>query len=139
MKKMLYTKKLDEQIISHEDHMLALYLEKIKGYEPLFEENGVSLKAGLMWSYFPNDNAGFQRTPFRNGYRCYVYCAVLKDGTEVHVDSADGEADYYPLSAQWMISSVFRSFFKLHVTLYEDMEDLETDLNGFLTQLRCAG
>ena len=30
MKKMIYTKELDEQIISHEDHMLALYLEKIK-------------------------------------------------------------------------------------------------------------
>lgn len=37
MKKMIYTKELDEQIISHEDHMLALYLEKIKEYKPLFE------------------------------------------------------------------------------------------------------
>ena len=44
MKKMIYTKELDEQIIFHEDHMLALYLEKIKEYKPLFEENGVSLK-----------------------------------------------------------------------------------------------
>ena len=32
--------------------MLALYLEKIKEYKPLFEENGVSLKTGLMWSCF---------------------------------------------------------------------------------------
>lgn len=139
MKKMIYTKELDEQIIFHEDHMLAMYLEKIKEYKPLFEENGVSLKTGLMWSCFPNDTAGFQRTPFQNGYQCYVYCTVLKDGKEVQIDSADGEADYYPLSAQWMISSVFRSFFKLHVTLYEDTDDPETDLNWFLAQLRRAG
>ena len=85
MKKMIYTKELDEQIISHEDHMLALYLEKIKEYKPLFEENGVSLKTGLMWSCFPNDTAGFQRTPFQNGYQCYVYCTVLKDGKEVQI------------------------------------------------------
>jgi len=32
MKKMIYTRELDEQIIFHEDHMLALYLEKIKEY-----------------------------------------------------------------------------------------------------------
>ena len=57
MKKMIYTKELDEQIIFHEDHMLALYLEKIKEYKPLFEENGVSLKTGLMWSCFPGTSA----------------------------------------------------------------------------------
>ena len=51
MKKMIYTKELDEQIIFHEDHMLALYLEKIKEYKPLFEENGVSLKTGLIFFF----------------------------------------------------------------------------------------
>lgn len=67
MKKMIYTKELDEQIISHEDHMLALYLEKIKEYKPLFEENGVSLKTGLMWSCFPNDTAGFKERLSKTG------------------------------------------------------------------------
>ena len=108
MKKMIYTKELDEQIIFHEDHMLALYLEKIKEYKPLFEENGVSLKTGLMWSCFPNDTAGFQRTPFQNGYQCYVYCTVLKDGKEVQIDSADGEADYSNIMLRCMRTRMIR-------------------------------
>lgn len=37
MKKMVYTNKIDNEIIFHENNMLALYLEKAKKYMPFFE------------------------------------------------------------------------------------------------------
>ena len=55
MKKMVYTNKIDDEIIFHENNMLALYLEKAKKYMPFFEKSGYSLKVGLMWKYFPRD------------------------------------------------------------------------------------
>ena len=136
MKKMVYTNKMDDEIIFHENNMLALYLEKIKKYMPLFEESGYSLKVGLMWKYFPRDTVILQRGSFQNGYQCYVYCVVQKDGNEVRIGSIDGEADYYPLSTAWMISSIFRKFFKLNAELYANTDDADADLNDFLSQLK---
>ena len=136
MKKMTYTKRIDNLIISHENNMLALYIKKVKRYMPLFEKSGYSLKVGLMWKYFPKETVILQRETFKNGYQCYVYCEVQKDGEEVCVDCVDGEADYYSLSTAWMISSIFRKFFKLDVELYENTDDADVDLNDFLTQLK---
>lgn len=78
MKKMVYTNKIDDEIIFHENNMLALYLEKAKKYMPFFEKSGYSLKVGLMWKYFPRDTIILQRGSFQNGYQCYVYCVVQK-------------------------------------------------------------
>ena len=136
MKKMVYTNKIDDEIIFHENNMFALYLEKIKKYIPLFEESGYSLKVGLMWKYFPRDTVILQRGSFQNGYQCYVYCVVQKNGNEVRIDSIDGEADYYALSTAWMISSIFRKFFKLNTELYDNTNDVDADLKDFLAQLR---
>ncbi len=133
---MKYTKKIDDLIISHENNMLALYIERAKKYMPLFEKSGYSLKVGLMWKCFPEETVVFQRETFKNGYQCYVYCEVQKDGKEVCVECVDGEVDYYSLSASWMISSIFRSFFKLNVELYENTDDADMDLNDFLAQLK---
>ena len=130
---MVYTKGIDNQIISHENQMLVLYNKKIKKYMPLFEENGYYLKMGLMWKYFPRDTVILQRGRFQNGYECYVYCVVQKDGNEVRVDAIDGEADYYPLSTAWMVSSIVRKFFKLKVELYANTD---ADLSDFASQLK---
>lgn len=135
MKKMVYTNKIDDEIIFHENNMLALYLEKAKKYMPFFEESGYSLKVGLMWKYFPRDTIILQRGSFQNGYQCYVYCVVQKDGNEVRIGSIDGEADYYPLSTAWMVSSIFGKFFKLNAELYANTGDEDADLNDFLSQL----
>lgn len=136
MKKMVYTNKIDDEIIFHENNMLALYLEKIKKYVPLFEKSGYSLKVGLMWKYFPRDTVILQRGNFQNGYQCYVYCVVQKDGKEVHIGSFDAEADYYSLSTAWMISSISRKLFKLNAELYANTDDADADLNDFLSQLK---
>ena len=135
MKRMRYTDQIDGEIISHENRMLAVYLKKIKKYEPFFAESGCSLQVGLMWQYFPKDTVMYQRVDFRNGYQCYVYCVVQKGGNEVYVDSADGEAGYYSLSAAWMISSISRRNFRLCAELYTDTDDADADLNAFLPQV----
>lgn len=135
MKELVYTGKIDGQIIHHEGHMLALYTEAIKKYIPFFNEYGCSLKVGLMWELLPGDIVSFQRGVFQNGYRCYVYCAVQKDNKDVHIVSTDGEADYYSLSTAWMVSSISRKFCKLTVSLFVSIDDVDTDLRGFLSQL----
>lgn len=136
MKKIVYTNNTVDEIISHENNMLALYLEKIKKYRPLFEKSGCSLKVGLMWRHFSQDVVMLQRGSFQNGYQCYVYCIVQKDGNEDRIDSIDGEADFYPLSTAWIISSIFRKFFKLNVELYANTDDADADLKDFLSQLK---
>lgn len=66
-----------------------------------------------------------------------VLCVLCssKDGNEVRIGSIDGEADYYPLSTAWMVSSIFGKFFKLNVELYANTDDADADLNDFLSQL----
>ena len=138
MEKMIYTNSIDNEIIVHENKMLALCLEKANQYKTLFWERGYSLQLGLMWKHFSKDPITLQRTKFQNGYQCYVYCVVQKDGDDVCISSFDGETDYYILSTAWMISSIFRSIFKLKVELYENTDDVDTDLNDFLSQLNLA-
>lgn len=136
MKKMVYTKEIDDVIISHEKNVLALYLERLEDYRPLFEEHGYSLKVNLCWLYFPKPAVMLQRGNFKNGYSCYVTCAVQKYGKDVDVPSTDGEVDYYTLSAAWGVSSICRNFFKLTVSLWDDIDDdLDDDLNDFLSRL----
>ena len=48
----------------------------------------------------------------------------------------DGEADYYSLSATWMVSSIERDFFKTKVSLYSDTDDIENDMKEMF-QLLC--
>ncbi len=138
MKKKIYTKAIDNEIIVYENNMLALYLEKINKYKPYFEKYGCSLKVGLMWKHFSKDATILKRASFQNGYQCYVYCAVQKDGTDVCISSFDDDVDYYPLSTAWIITSIFRNFFKLRVELYDNTNDVETYLNDFLSHLMCA-
>ncbi len=136
MKKMVYTNTIDNEIIAHENNMLALYLEKSNKFKVLFEKEGYYLKLGLTWNHFPNNSTTLQRISFQNGYECYVYCVVRKEGKDVCVTSFDGEADYYSLSTAWMISSIFRKFFRLNVELYDNTDDMETDLSDFLSKLK---
>lgn len=136
MKKTEYSNRIDDQIIAHENHMLGVYTQQIKKYIPLFEERGCSLRVGLMWKSLPRNTTVFQRESFRNGYQCYIYCVVQKDDRDVHIHSIDGEADYYSLSTAWLVSSIYREFYKLTVSLCVSIDDVDADLNSFLTQLK---
>ena len=131
--KVKYSNRLNKEICTFEDHMLGIYTEKVQAYARSFEAVGCTLEVGLMWkNFFDADTVAFQRGDFRNGYECYVYCSVQRDGQEVRIPSNDGEVDYYDMSTAWRISSIRRFFFKLELSLYVDTDDIESDLENFL-------
>lgn len=126
--KFAYDKKKAQRIISHENIMLETYSKIISRYSSLFEQYDCSLEVRLFWIDFSTEKRSNRRLPFHIGYACYVCCEVQRDGKEVHVKSIDGEADYYSLSATWMVSSIERNFFKTKVSLYSDTDDIENDM-----------
>ncbi len=137
MIRLICSKDNEIQIINHEEHMLSIYKKKIQEYAGSFEERGYALKVSLMWKVYPKDKILFQRADFQNGYQCYVYCVVEKNGKEVCVKSVDGEVAYYALSTTWNISSIFRRFLKLRVWLYSDVDDVDVELKNLQSRLCC--
>ncbi len=103
-------------------------------YSPLFAQYGCSLEVSLYWVDFSTRKGYDHRLPFRIGYACYVCCEVQRGGKVVHVKSTDGEADYYTLSTEWMVSSIDRNFFQTKVSLYSDADKAE-DMEELLRQL----
>lgn len=135
MIKFVYDKREAQRIINHEDIMLETYSKIISTYSSLFEQYDCSLEVGLFWNNFFTEERSDYRLPFRTGYACYVCCEVQRGGKEVRVKSLDGEADYYSLSATWMLSSIERNFFKIKVSLYSDTDDIENDMKELLLLL----
>ena len=126
--KFAYDNSKAQRIIKHEDIMLETYSKMIRAYSSRFEQYDCSLEVRLFWMDFSTEKRSDRRLPFHVGYACYVCCEVQRDGKEVEVKSADGEADYYTLSATWMVSSIERSFYKAKVSLYSGTDDVESDM-----------
>lgn len=133
--KFVYSPDKDDKIVRHEKIMLEKYLKVIDGYRAIFEQHNCSLKVGCRWTNFLKKEYSTHRLPFKNGYECYIYCEVQKDGKEVHIESNDGEVDYYSLSVSWIISSIERRFFKINVLLSSATNDIENDMNELLQLL----
>lgn len=133
--KFAYDKRKAQHIINHEDIMLETYSKIISSYSSLFEQYDCSLEVRLFWIDFSTKKHSNRRLPFHIGYACYVCCEVRRNGKEVHVKSIDGEADYYSLSATWMVSSIERNFLKTKVSLYSDTDDTENDMKELLRLL----
>lgn len=125
-----------KEIQNFEAEMLEKYIKAIYPYLPLFNGIGYELKVELGWYNSIHRIWSNSRPPLKNGYECYVYCIVEKGGEEVRIKSNDGEVDYYPLVTSWIISSVFRRLHKLKVSYYVNIDDVDTDLNEFLSQLK---
>lgn len=132
--RMTYSKQMEPKIYIHEEKMLSIYVQQIKKYDIAFRRKGYELKCGLMWKDNSSKLATMQRVNFQNGYECYVYCVVQENGEEVHIDSTDGEADYYSLSTAWMISSIRRKWGRLQVNLFSEMDEVDTEIENFLIQ-----
>lgn len=122
-----------------EMEMLNRYIDIIRPYFTVFNKMGYELKVELGWVNFLQKTWSSKRLPLKNGYECYVYCLVEKDGEEVRIQSSDGEADYYPLITSWMISSVSRKCHRLKVSVYTNVDDVEADINEFLLELKHLG
>lgn len=137
MKQLNYSEQLDDQIIEQENEMLSGYTQHIEKYKMKFEELGFTLNVGLFWKYFSKDNIMYQRIGFRNGYECYVYYVVEKDGRPVRISSDDGDADYYELSSSTMISCLTKhGILKVKIVLFSDIDEtVDSDLTGFLELL----
>lgn len=133
--KFVYDKKKAQRIISHENIMLETYSKIISRYSSWFEQYDCSLEVRLFGIDFSNEKRSNRRLPFHIGYACYVCCEVQRDGKEVCVKSIDGEADYYSLSATWMVSSIERNFFRTKVSLYSDSDDIENDMEDLFRLL----
>lgn len=131
----VYTSDKDDEIVRHEKIMLEKYSDILDSYRSIFEQYDCSLKIGHEWTNFLKKEHSTHRLPFENGYECYIYCEVQKDDKEVHIESNDGEVDYYELSASWIISSIERNFFKTRVSLYSDTDDIENDIKELLRLL----
>lgn len=136
--KFVYTSDKNEKIIKHEIRMLQKYTDILDRYRRIFEQYNCSLEVGCRWTNFLKKEHSASRLPFKNGYECYIYCEVQRDGKEVHIKSNDGEVDYYALSASWIISLIERRFFKINVSLCSATDDIEDDMNRLL-QLLCSG
>ena len=109
--------------------MLKKYSEILETFRKQLERYDCSLEIGMRWTNFLKNEYSVNRLPFKNGYECYIYCEVQKDGKEVCIKSNDGEVDYYPLSASWIISSITRQFFKIKVSLCLATDDINEDIN----------
>ena len=133
--KFVYTPDKDDEIVRFETIMLKKYLKILDSYREIFGQHNCSLEVGCRWTNFLKNEYSAHRLPFKNGYECYVYCEVQKNGKEVHIESNDGEVDYYALSASWIISSIERKFFKINVVLSSATDDVESDMNELLKLL----
>ena len=81
-------------IINHEDEMLEKFTEIIKSYSSIFVKYNCSFVVGCGWNNFlKNDNSN-NRLPFKNGYSCYIYCNVERNGETIRYEDKDGEVDY---------------------------------------------
>ena len=133
--KFLYDKSKSQSIINHENAMLETFSKIIGSYSSLFEQYDCALEVSLFWIDFSTEQRSDSRLPFHIGYSCYVCCEVQRDGKEVRVKSMDGEADYYSLSAAWMVSAIEKNFFKTKVSLYSDTDDAENDIKDLFRLL----
>ena len=82
--KFVYTSDKDDEIVKHEKIMLEKYSNILDSYRAIFKEYNCSLKVGYGWEKFQKKNIQ-QIGCLLNGYECYIYCEVQKDGTEVRI------------------------------------------------------
>jgi hypothetical protein len=136
MLEMTYTKQHDEQICRHEESTLIKYEQYLEKFGPVLQEYGCTIKTGLWWTNSLAKSGSYHREELKNGYECYVYFAIEKNGETVRIPSDDGEADYYLLSMSYMISAINRRWWKLNIQLFPDVdEDINSDMNKFISML----
>ena len=130
--KLFYTPESENAITEHEDEMLAKYSEIIQSYALAFAKYNCTLRVGRVWAStqkMPLEGTeADSRLPFEDGYACYVYCNVERNGKTVRYDMKDGEADYYDLSMSWNVTSI--TYYSLR--LFEGIEDVIETMDHFM-------
>ena len=91
--KFKYMPDKEKIIIEHENKMLAEYQKIFNTYATAFSEHGCTIKSGCGWSNLLKRNYSEERLPFRNGYACYIYCDIQRNGKSILYEDKEGEAD----------------------------------------------
>ena len=130
--KFIYAPNRTDIIVEHETMMLKEYSKIISNYSDIFAQYGCSLNVGYVWNNSLKKNISNSRISFQNGYACYIYCDVLKEGNVLRYNTYDGEADYYEATVSWNISSIEKSFFHLIVTLRSEMDSIHNEIMQLL-------
>lgn len=128
----------DTLIKKYEEDMLKKYEEIINKYANAFMMYGCNIIVGLYWDDITQKHYN-NRIPISEGYSCYAYCKIQRDGKTVKIQSQDGEADYYLLSTTWQVSSVNKRYGKKVATLYSENDQIANDLEDFIFMLDNSG
>lgn len=88
------------------------YLETINDFHQFCDKYNCSIKIGLSWINQNTQKYSDYRIPITKDYSCCVYFELQKSNSTLCVKSYDGEADYYPISASWIITSTTTSIIK---------------------------
>ncbi len=132
----IYNSRKNQMICEYEDKMLNICSEIIEGYKVSFAEYGCTLKIERIWHDFFRNRSVYQRLDFQNGYGCYIYCRVERNGEVVRYEDEEREVDYYELSDCWAVSSIMRKGFKLSVCLFTDLGVVRETLDNYLLILK---
>lgn len=123
------------EVIAFESKMFEKHKDIANLYLPSFKEKGYTLKVDIQWRNFRNGTWSVERLPMKSGYECHLYYIVEKNGEEVVINSNDGEDYCYPLIADSKIDYIHRFFHRLKVSYYPTVDDVDEDLENFLSQL----
>ena len=136
----IYTPNRNDIIVEHEKEMYKEYSKRIDDYSEMFARYGCSLNIGCVWCNLLKKSTSDSRISFQNGYSCYFYCDVLKDGNILRYNTCDGEVDYYETTTYWNISSIQSSFFRLIVTLYSELDSIHEEIMQLLkvVEIECV-
>lgn len=130
--KFIYKPEKEKIIIEHESRMIEKYCEAIEKYSVAFDKYDCTIQIGWEWSNSSTGNRDEKRLPFKNGYNCYLYCNIQRNGETVRYEDEDGEVDYYEVMSEWNISFISRFFFKLNVTLYDNTDEIYEEMTRLL-------
>lgn len=119
-------------IVEHEDKMFEKYSQIVSKYSVMFAKYNCSLNIERSWINLLENINSKNRLPFKNGYSCYIYCNVEKNGEVVRYENGDGEVDFYEVSTLWCVSSISRFFFRLKVMLWTETNEVEKEITRLL-------
>ena len=114
---------MDRVIGNHEISALNMFGEVADSYTKKFAKYNCKIKVTLIWRNFLDDTISSRRLPFINGYACYVYCEIQRRGKTVRFADDEEEVSYFEMAFSLNISSITREFWKLNVTLVNEIED----------------
>ena len=131
-----YCKIKDAFLCNYEQNFLKKYEELFYKYDLIINQFGFTLNYGLFWKNYIYRKESLKRISRKNGYTCYLYCSVQKNGKDIKIPSEDGEVEFYYLSETWILTSISRLFLRLYANIYDDPVDVEQVLKTFVVHLR---